>query len=77
MKRKSLYDDQIKLTMQRQAKEADIPFFNDDDDDEDSDSDDDTSSLSDNSGKDSKSSDHDLKANPQPNTMIRKSISVK
>lgn len=77
MKRKSLYDDQIKLTMQRQAKEADIPFFNDDDDDEDSDSDDDTSSLSDNSGKDSKSSDHDLKANIQPNQMIRKSISVK
>ena len=34
--RKSLYDEDVKLTMYRQAKEADIPFFNDDDEPEES-----------------------------------------
>lgn len=37
-KRKSLYDDAIKMTMQRQAKEADIPFFNDDNNESEDDS---------------------------------------
>ena len=32
--RKSLYDEDVKLTMYRQAKEADIPFFNDDEPEE-------------------------------------------
>lgn len=49
--RKSLYDEDVKLTMQRQAKEADIPFFNDDDDAEQSSSSDSNSDENGNNEK--------------------------